>query len=51
MVLPALSAGTAAGTNISNTATATYNDPNNPGTTLDAQSNTVTVTVAEVAGK
>ncbi len=43
-------AGTAANTVISNTATATYNDPNNAGTTLNATSNTVTVTVAEVAG-
>lgn len=42
--------GTAAGTSISNTATATYQDPNNPGTTLNATSNTVTVQVAEVAG-
>ncbi len=46
----ALADGTAAGTTISNTATATYEDPNAPGTTLNATSNTVTVTVAEVAG-
>ncbi len=47
---PAQAAGTAANTVISNTASATYNDPNNTGTTLNATSNTVTVTVAEVAG-
>ena len=46
----ARAAGTAANTVISNTASATYNDPNNAGTTLNATSNTVTVTVAEVAG-
>lgn len=43
-------ADTTAGTTISNTATATYEDPNAPGTTINATSNTVTVTVAEVAG-
>ena len=47
---PAQAAGTAANTVISNTASATYDDPNNAGTTLNATSNTVTVTVAEVAG-
>lgn len=41
---------TPAGTEINNTATGTYVDPNNPGTTLNTTSNTVTVTVAEVAG-
>ena len=46
----ALADGTAAGTAISNTATATYVDPNNPGQTLNATSNAVVVTVAEVAG-
>ena len=46
----ARAAGTAANTVISNTASATYNDPNNAGATLNATSNTVTVTVAEVAG-
>lgn len=50
LALPVLAAGTVAGTSISNTANATYEDPNNPGTTIDATSNTVTVTVAEVAG-
>lgn len=46
---PAQAAGTAAGTAISNTASATYADPNNPGQTLNATSNAVSVTVAEVA--
>jgi hypothetical protein len=50
LALPVLAEGTVAGTNISNTATATYEDPNAPGTTINATSNTVTVTVAEVAG-
>ncbi|MEA5619600.1 hypothetical protein VB711_17385 [Cronbergia sp. UHCC 0137] len=50
MVAPALAIGTSAGEVISNTATATYEDANTPGTTINAQSNTVTVTVAEVAG-
>ncbi|MFE4107452.1 DUF7925 domain-containing protein [Almyronema epifaneia] len=50
MVGAVLADGTAAGTSISNTATATYNDPNDPGSTLTTTSNTVTVEVAEVAG-
>ena len=41
---------TAAGQPISNTATGTYVDPNDPTKLLNATSNTVTVTVAEVAG-
>ena len=49
-VAPALAAGTKAGQTISNTATATYNDPNDPNTTLNTTSNPVVVTVAEVAG-
>ena len=49
LAAPVLAAGTAAGTGINNTATATYEDPNNPGT-INATSNTVTITVAEVAG-
>lgn len=49
-VAPVLAEGTSAGTSISNTATATYEDPNNPGTTINTTSNTVVVTVAEVAG-
>lgn len=49
-VAPALAQGTKAGQTISNTATATYQDPNNSGTTLNTTSNPVVVTVAEVAG-
>ncbi|AFZ02861.1 beta strand repeat-containing protein [Calothrix sp. PCC 6303] len=49
-IAPVLAEGTAAGTSISNTATATYEDPNTPGTTINATSNTVVVSVAEVAG-
>ncbi len=45
---PAFADGTAAGTPIDNTATATYEDP--AGATFNATSNTVRVTVAEVAG-
>ncbi|WP_434684083.1 beta strand repeat-containing protein [Pseudanabaena minima] len=41
---------TPAGTVIRNSATGTYVDPNNPTSTLNTTSNTVTVTVAEVAG-
>jgi hypothetical protein len=47
---PVLADGTPAGTSISNTATATYEDPNNPSVTINATSNAVVVTVAEVAG-
>ncbi len=45
-----LLAQTAAGTPINNQATGTYEDPANPGVSIGTQSNTVTVTVAEVAG-
>ncbi|BAZ51462.1 hypothetical protein NIES4103_41110 [Nostoc sp. NIES-4103] len=41
---------TAAGTALDNQATATYEDPNNPNVPINSTSNTVTVTVAEVAG-
>ncbi|MBD2450399.1 hypothetical protein H6G76_25235 [Nostoc sp. FACHB-152] len=41
---------TAAGTAINNQATATYEDPNNPNVPINSTSNTVTVTIAEVAG-
>ena len=42
---------TSANTSISNTATATYNDAGNPtGPALNSTSNTVTITVAEIAG-
>jgi hypothetical protein len=47
-LLPAFAAGTAPG-DISNTATATYTD-GNPANVFNATSNTVKVTVAEVAG-
>ncbi|MEM6353525.1 MAG: hypothetical protein AAF766_22475, partial [Cyanobacteria bacterium P01_D01_bin.14] len=50
MVGIVLADGTAAGTAIENTATATYNDPNDPDAPLTSTSNTVTVSVAEVAG-
>ncbi|MBE9216010.1 hypothetical protein IQ247_25670 [Plectonema cf. radiosum LEGE 06105] len=49
-VTPVLAEGSAGGQPIDNTATATYEDPNNPGETINTTSNTVTVTVAEVAG-
>lgn len=49
-IAPVMADGTAAGQSISNTATATYEDPKNPNTTINATSNTVVVTVAEVAG-
>lgn len=48
LVAPALADGTAAGQDISNTATATYKDDS--GNDLNATSNTVTVKIAEVAG-
>jgi hypothetical protein len=47
---PVFAEGTTAGTAISNTANATYENPNAPGTTINTTSNTVNVTVAEVAG-
>lgn len=51
LVAPAMAAGTAAGTNISNTATGTYLDPSDTtNTPINTTSNTVTITVAEVAG-
>jgi hypothetical protein len=50
-LLPVLAAGTAAGTPISNTATATYDDDTDPNNGIfNATSNTVTITVAPVAG-
>lgn len=48
MVGAVVAAGTTAGTAITNTATATYNDGN--GNNIDAVSNTVTINVAEIAG-
>jgi hypothetical protein len=50
LVAPVLADGTKAGTSISNTATASYDDPNQPGTPINATSNEVKVTVALVAG-
>lgn len=49
LVPPALADGTASGTNISNTATASYDDPTGIGS-INATSNTVNVVVAEIAG-
>ena len=49
-ILPALADGTQAGTSIRNAATATYQDPNNPTTSISTTSNEVVVTVAEIAG-
>lgn len=49
-VAPVLAEGTTAGTVINNRATATYEDPNDPDKPLNTTSNTVTVTIAEVAG-
>jgi hypothetical protein len=46
---PALADGTASGTAITNTATASYDDPTGVGS-INTTSNPVTVTVAEVAG-
>ena len=45
-VAPVLAEGGAAGQTIDNTATATYEDPNNPGVTINTTSNTVQVTIA-----
>ncbi len=50
LVAPVLADGTKAGTSISNTATASYDDPNQPGTPINATSNEVKVTVALIAG-
>ena len=50
LVAPAFADGTAAGTSIDNTATATYDNPDNPAVPFNATSNTVKVTVTEVAG-
>jgi hypothetical protein len=51
-VTPVLAAGTAPGQDITNTATATYEDPNAPVGTppITATSNTVIVTTTEIAG-
>lgn len=50
LAAPVLAEGTAANTQISNTATATYQDSNNPRIPISITSNTITITIAEVAG-
>jgi hypothetical protein len=50
LAAPAFADGTAAGTSIDNTANATYDNPDDPTKPFSATSNTVKVTVAEVAG-
>ncbi len=50
LAAPIYAAGTAAGSDISNTATASYEDPNTPNVPLNTVSNTVTVKVEKVAG-
>jgi hypothetical protein len=50
LAAPAFADGTAAGTSIDNTATATYDNPDDPTKPFNATSNTVKVTVTEVAG-
>jgi hypothetical protein len=50
LAAPVLADGTPAGTNISNTATASYEDPTDSTKPLNTVSNTVEVRVAEVAG-
>lgn len=50
LATPVLAAGTPAGTTISNTASGQYEDSNAPGVPINATSNTVTITVAEIAG-
>lgn len=50
LILPALANGAKAGDTLENTATGTYEDPNDPGKTINTTSNTVKVIIAEVAG-
>jgi hypothetical protein len=50
LAAPVLAQGTAAGTQITNTATASYEDPTQPTQPFNTFSNTVKVEVAEVAG-
>ena len=50
LLSPGAHAQTAAGTPITDAASASYVDPNNSGQTVNTPSNSVTVTVAEVAG-
>jgi len=49
-MLPALADGTAAGTTIDNTAYGSFESPADLGTEIPIESNTVTLTIAEVAG-
>lgn len=49
-IMPALAAGTPAGTTINNTAYGSFENPAAPGTPIPIDSNTVTLTIAEVAG-
>lgn len=48
--LPVLAAGTPAGLTIDNTAFGSFENPNDAGTAIPVNSNTVTLTVAEIAG-
>jgi hypothetical protein len=50
LAAPIYAAGVAAGSDISNTATASYEDPNTPNVPLNTVSNTVSVKVEKVAG-
>jgi hypothetical protein len=50
LAAPIYAAGTAAGSDISNTATASYEDPNTPGVPLNTVSNTVKIKVEKIAG-
>jgi hypothetical protein len=50
LAAPIYAAGTTAGADISNTATASYEDPNAPGITSNTISNTVSIKVEKVAG-
>jgi uncharacterized repeat protein (TIGR01451 family) len=49
-MLPALGIGTTAGTTITNTAYGSFENPANAGVAIPVQSNTVTLTISEVAG-
>lgn len=49
-MLPALAAGTDANTEIDNTAYGSFESPADPGVEIPVESNTVTITIAEVAG-
>nr|WP_263012210.1 hypothetical protein [Laspinema sp. D2d] len=50
VTLPVFAQQTPAGTPIENRATGSFEDPQNPGIPIQVESNTVTITVAEVAG-